>query len=348
MTMKNSLWTLLVLCALLVAGCNRTGTNASRSDSDLANDVQAKINTDSAITNKGIAVNATNGTVTLSGTVANETERIAAANDASAVSGVKTVVNNLTVGSAAPSTAAAPVVENTYPSRSTTRSSSRATSTRGSNATSLPSNAGSFGGSTPANSSSLGSSSAAVQTVTVPSGTTLVVYLNEGVSSETANEGDHFSGTLGEPVYVNDRVAIPKNAQVQGRVVSAKGAAKFKGSSELSLELSSLSYNGHNYRINSDTWSKTGTGRGKNTAAKVGGGAALGAIIGGIAGGGKGAAIGAGAGAAAGTGVQAITKGEKIELKPESMLQFSLQAPVTVTPSASDSVGRERLSPPSE
>jgi hypothetical protein len=74
----------------------------------------------------------------------------------------------------------------------------------------------------------------------------------------------------------------------------------------------------------------------------------LGAIIGGIAGGGKGAAIGAGAGAAAGMGVQAITKGEKIELKPESMLQFSLQAPVTVTPSTSESTDRERMNPPSE
>jgi hypothetical protein len=182
----------------------------------------------------------------------------------------------------------------------------------------------------------------------VPAGTTLVVYLNEGLSSETSKEGDKFTGTLGEPIYINDKVAVPKNAQLSGRVVSAKGAAKFKGNSELSLELTALSYGGHQYRINSDTWSKQGAGRGKNTAAKVGGGAALGAIIGGIAGGGKGAAIGAGAGAAAGTGVQAITKGEKVELKPESMLQFSLQAPVTVTPSASESADRERMNPPSE
>jgi hypothetical protein len=352
MAIKNSFWALFIALAL-VAGCNKT----SRSDADLAKDVQAKINTDSAITNKAITVNATNGTVTLSGAVANETERMAAANDASAVEGVKTVVNNLTVGEAAMTPPAAFPANENYYSAPPAHSSPRATSTRGtskhasSSATTMPSN---IGGSAPASSNSMATTTPVpaappvIQQVTVPAGTALVVYLNEGVSSETANEGDRFSGTLGEPIYINDHVAVPKNAQVSGRVVSAKGAAKFKGSSELSLELTSLTYGGHQYRINSDTWSKQGTGRGKNTAAKVGGGAALGAIIGGIAGGGKGAAIGAGAGAAAGTGVQAITKGEKIELKPESMLQFSLQEPVTVTPSGSESTNRERMNPPNE
>jgi hypothetical protein len=182
----------------------------------------------------------------------------------------------------------------------------------------------------------------------VPSGTTLVVYLDEGLSSETANAGDRFAGTLGEPVYVNDRIAIPKNAQVQGHVVSAKNASKFKGSSELTIELTSLSFGGHSYRVNSNQWSKQGAGRGKNTAAKVGGGAALGAIIGGIAGGGKGAAIGAGAGAAAGTGVQAVTRGEQVVLKPEAMLQFTLEAPVTVTPSATESSDRQHMPNPDQ
>ena len=354
MTIKNSFWALFIALALVVAGCNKTAT---RSDADVAKDVQAKINTDSAITNKAITVNANNGAVTLSGTVANETERMAASNDASAVDGVKQVVNNLTEGEAAMTPggmSSMPSNQNAY-NEPAARSGSRATTTRGnsrrsSSATTMPSNVGGTSSTAGNNmaTTSPGSAAPVVQQVTVPSGTTLVVYLNEGVSSETANEGDRFSGTLGEPIYVNDRVAVPKNAQVSGRVVSAKGATKFKGNSELSLQLTSLSYGGHQYRINSNTWSKQGAGRGKNTAAKVGGGAALGAIIGGIAGGGKGAAIGAGAGAAAGTGAQAITKGEKVELKPESMLQFSLEAPVTVTPSASDSTDRTRMNPPSD
>lgn len=360
MAMKKVFWALTIVCVLLVAGCNRTSTSANRSDAEVAGDVQSKINGDSAIASKGITVNSTNGSVTLSGSVSNDTERLAAANDAAAVSGVKQVINNLTVGAGSAPMAAnepytpPPAPTRNFPSNQNVSSgrSSKATSTRGSGKpVTGGASQGSFGGNSAGN--NLGSSAApprapVIVDVTVPSGTNLVVYLNDGVSSETANEGDRFTGTLGEPIYVNDKIAVPKNAQVSGRVVSAKGATKFKGNSELVLQLTALSYGGRNYQINTNQWAKQGAGRGKNTAAKVGGGAALGAIIGGIAGGGKGAAIGAGVGAGAGTGVQAVTKGEKVELKPESMLQFTLQAPVTVTPSASESTDRQRLPAPSD
>ena len=62
----------------------------------------------------------------------------------------------------------------------------------------------------------------------------------------------------------------------------------------------------------------------------MGGGAVLGAIIGGLAGGGKGAGIGAAAGAGVGGGVQAASKSKQIKLPSESVLNFTLQAPVTV------------------
>jgi len=62
----------------------------------------------------------------------------------------------------------------------------------------------------------------------------------------------------------------------------------------------------------------------------VGGGAALGAIIGAIAGGGTGAAVGAASGAAVGTGVQIMTKGQVIRIPAETVLEFRLQAPLTI------------------
>ncbi len=67
-------------------------------------------------------------------------------------------------------------------------------------------------------------------------------------------------------------------------------------------------------------------------AKKVGGGAVAGAIIGAIAGGGKGAAIGAGVGSAAGAGVQVLTKGQQVKVPSETLLEFRLQQPATVTP----------------
>ncbi len=69
---------------------------------------------------------------------------------------------------------------------------------------------------------------------------------------------------------------------------------------------------GRSYSIETDQYKREGSSRGKNTAAKVGVGAAIGAIIGGIAGGGKGAGIGAAAGGGLGGGVQPATKGQQI------------------------------------
>ncbi|MGA8304695.1 MAG: hypothetical protein WB723_03405, partial [Candidatus Acidiferrales bacterium] len=103
------------------------------------------------------------------------------------------------------------------------------------------------------------------------------------------------------------------------------------GKSELHLELVKMEFQGRSYPLVSTAYSVTGGSRGKNTAAKVGGGAALGAIIGAIAGGGKGAGIGAGVGAAGGAIYQGATKGKQVKIPAETRLDFQLEQPVTVT-----------------
>ena len=90
----------LLLALLAVTGCTKFG---ARSDSQVASDVQSKLNSDSNIQNKQISVGADKGVVTLSGTVASDLERMAAANDASQVEGVKTVINNLQTSNASTS-----------------------------------------------------------------------------------------------------------------------------------------------------------------------------------------------------------------------------------------------------
>jgi len=171
-----------------------------------------------------------------------------------------------------------------------------------------------------------------VQAITIPSGTTLAIRLNEELSSEKAQVGDVFHGSVSTPVSVDGQVVIPTTADVEGRVVDVKSAGRFKGQSDLVIELTQVLMNGKRYSVVTDRWNKEGSSRGKATGAKIGGGAALGAIIGAIAGGGKGAAIGAAAGAGAGTGVAGATKGQQIILKPETVLNFQLQNPVSVVP----------------
>src|SRR5207249_5747185 len=130
----------------------------------------------------------------------------------------------------------------------------------------------------------------------------------------------------------------------EGHIVDVKSAGKFAGQSVLALQLDRVKVGDKYYAIQTDQYSRKGTSRGKNTAEKVGAGAGIGAIIGAIAGGGKGAAIGAAAGGGLGGGVQAATKGQQIKLPSETVLNFTLQAPLTVVATnKGPNEGRHRL-----
>ena len=143
--------------------------------------------------------------------------------------------------------------------------------------------------------------------------------------------GEIFHASLDAPMVVDDQVVVPQGADVYVRLSDASSAGRLTGKSELHLELIKLEYQGRSYPLVSSTYSLAGSSRGKNTAEKVGGGAALGAIIGALAGGGKGAAIGAGVGAGAGGVYQGATKGKQVKIPSETKLDFQLDQPVNIT-----------------
>ncbi len=168
--------------------------------------------------------------------------------------------------------------------------------------------------------------------VTIPAGQSLLVRMIDGVDSSKNHLGDVFHASLETDLTIGNAVVARKGTDVYGRLAEAKEAGHVSGSSELQLELTRIVIDGKDYPVVSSDYSLKGQGRGKNTAEKVGGGAALGAIIGAIAGGGKGAAIGAGVGAGAGGAVQVLTRGQQVKVPSETLLEFRLQQPATVTP----------------
>jgi hypothetical protein len=168
--------------------------------------------------------------------------------------------------------------------------------------------------------------------VTIPAGQVLLVRMIDGVDSSRNQVGDVFHASLETDLYVNNTLLAHKGADIYGRLANVQEAGKLSGSAELQLELMRIVIDGHDYSLVSSDYSLKGQGRGADTAKKVSGGAIVGAIIGAIAGGGKGAAIGAGAGSAAGAGVQIFTKGEKVKVPSETLLEFRLQQPAMVTP----------------
>jgi hypothetical protein len=171
--------------------------------------------------------------------------------------------------------------------------------------------------------------------VTVPAGQSILVRMIDGVDSSKNHVGDIFHASLETDLTVNGGLVARKGTDVYGRLAEAKEAGHIAGSSELQLELTRMVIDGHDYPVVSSDYTLQGKGRGKNTAEKVGGGAALGAIIGAIAGGGKGAAIGAGVGAGAGGAVQVLTRGQQVRVPSETLLEFRLQQPATVAPTQS-------------
>lgn len=166
--------------------------------------------------------------------------------------------------------------------------------------------------------------------VTVPSGTRLTVRTIDAVDSDKNHPGDKFLASLEEALYVDQTLVAPKGASVYGRLEEVKESGQLTGRAQLRLSLTGIVINGQVVPLSTGDYQLSGKSRGASTAKKVGGGAAIGAVIGAIAGGGKGAAIGAGVGAGAGTAVQVMTKGDQVHVPSETLLEFSLDQPVTV------------------
>jgi hypothetical protein len=164
--------------------------------------------------------------------------------------------------------------------------------------------------------------------LTVPSGTTIPVTITQQLSAKNNNVGDGFSGELAGPVKTSGGTTVfPRGAHVLGTVVGAKGRGRFKGAGDLAIQITSIS----GTPVSVGIYDREEKGKGKRTAGMIGGGGGGGALIGGLAGGGKGALIGGLVGAGAGTVGSAFTGNKDIVIPAESVVNFQLTAPVTVT-----------------
>jgi hypothetical protein len=168
--------------------------------------------------------------------------------------------------------------------------------------------------------------------IIVPADTIISVVLDQAVGSKISTPGQAFSATVQTPIEVDGRLAIPKGARASGLVKDAKPAGRFKGAATLALTLTSVTIKNEDYNIQTTAPSEASTGKGKRTAAMVGGGAGGGALIGGLAGGGKGALIGGLIGAAAGTGGAGLTGNRDITLAAETPLSFKLVDALEIKP----------------
>ncbi len=172
------------------------------------------------------------------------------------------------------------------------------------------------------------------KTFELPVGTEVAVRSEETIDSAKATEGQTFAAEVTSDVRdANGDVVIPQGANAQIVIRSSAKGGRFHGTSDLVLDLASVSVDGRLYQLSTTDMvkqGKQGMGANKRTAEYTGGGAAIGAIIGAIAGHGKGAAIGAASGAGAGAITQIATKGGSINVPAETVLTFKLDKPLRV------------------
>jgi len=324
--------------ALSFAGCKSSAPAVATDDASLTAALQTRLTNDDALKSEPINSSVQDKVATLNGTVSSEAARSLAAADAAQVAGIKTVVNNLSVQAPASMTAAvippspppppptpkklptpkpapkpkpAPVVQEPAPVEPPSAQVAAATPPPPPQQELPP---------PPPPPPPVPE----FRNITVPPDTTIPIRITQTLDSATTQQGDTFTGTVATDIILDDLVVIRQGTPVTGRVSAVQEAAHYKGSSLLTVELTSINRRGEKLAITTEPYSVEGKGRGKNTAEKVGGGAAVGAILGGILGGGKGAAIGAAAGGGVGAGANTITRGEQVQIPSESLIRFRL------------------------
>jgi hypothetical protein len=158
--------------------------------------------------------------------------------------------------------------------------------------------------------------------VSVPAGTTLLVRMVDGASSNDP-KGKRFTTTLETDLVVGGMMVAKAGTKIYGRIEGSQSARRFAGQSTLDLRLTEVTVGGSLVPILTGPHAQAGA----KSMGKTVKGAAAGAAIGAIADGGDGAAKGAAIGAVA----SGLKKGQAVGVTPGTLLEFQLQQPMSVT-----------------
>jgi len=171
----------------------------------------------------------------------------------------------------------------------------------------------------------------------ITNGETVIGVLENGISTQTAREGDRFTMTVRQPVQY-------EGAVIEGHISNVQRSGRLTGRSQMTLSFDTIRpRNGGSYRfagiLESVRTTQGDTVRVDNEGAvrdnsqttkteqRAAIGTAVGAIIGAIAGGGKGAAIGAIVGAGGGAGSVYVQGRDDLDLGAGTELTIRASGP---------------------
>lgn len=153
--------------------------------------------------------------------------------------------------------------------------------------------------------------------ITLPSGAVIPVRLSDEVNSSHDKAGELYTGTVDPSVLVHDRVVIPRGTEAHIRLVEVKKGGHLHGKAKVRLELVSLIMNGERLGVETNQPSKQeGAAHAKASAEARKGSEGAGTSP-------------AGNPAALAGPVIAALSAAKVDVKPGSRIQFTLEAPFT-------------------
>ena len=184
---------LLLAAPVAVTSPAAFAQKAPPSDNLLTVKVENALNAEHVFQGMHVNVTVSKGVVTLTGFVTSDAAKVLASEEAGGVTGVKTVLNNLTVQQPGAPAAAAPPPAPARPAQVTTLIQT------------LP------------------------RSVVLVQGAFIPIRITDPISSKTAKPDDEFHGTVAANVFQSNLVLIPSGTSVLGRVVEAKEAGHFVG-----------------------------------------------------------------------------------------------------------------------
>lgn len=180
--------------------------------------------------------------------------------------------------------------------------------------------------------------------ITVPEGTVLPIVLTAYLSTRNSQAGDIAYAETIYPIWIQQRLVIPKGSMIRGTITEVIRAGKVKGKGRLAVRFDDIllpngvkrdiiaSLRGihgpGDEKVDRNSESVSTDGSAADDAETVVATTSQGAVIGAIAGRGTGAAIGAGAGAAAGIVTMLFTRERDLVLSPGTQFDLELRRPV--------------------
>ncbi len=187
--------------------------------------------------------------------------------------------------------------------------------------------------------------------ITVPAGTVIPIVLTAYLNSRSSQAGDVFYADTTYPVWIQQKLAIPKGSTIRGTVVEVVRPGRIKGKAKMAIRFDDIllpngvkrdltaSFRGmhgggdESFDKKSESVSASAS-KGDDVRTVVEDasiGAGLGGVGGVISGSTKAIGIGAGAGAAVGIASVLLGRGKELVLSPGTQFDLELLRPMTFT-----------------